>query len=49
MIQGSSNCRSKDGGAKSTQAGSHQASVQSFVAREKPGVCVQGTERELLR
>jgi hypothetical protein len=49
LVQGSSNCRSKNGGSKSTQASSHKTPVQSLVAREKPCVCVQGTERELLR
>jgi len=49
LVEGSSNCRSKDGRAKSTQTSPHKASVQSLVAREKPCVCLQGTERELLR
>jgi len=43
-----SNCGSQDGGAEGTQTGANEASVQRFVAREKPRVCVQGTERELL-
>lgn len=36
LVEGSSNCRSKDGRAKSTQTSPHKASVQSLVAREKP-------------
>jgi len=48
-VQGTSNCRSKDGSTEGTNTSAHKASVQSFVAREKPCVCVQGSERELLR
>jgi len=43
-----SNCGSQDGGAEGTKTGANEAPVQSIVAREKPRVSVQGTERELL-
>jgi len=49
VVEGTANCRTKDSSTKSPQAGAHQTPVQGVVAREKPRVCVQGTQRELLR
>jgi len=49
VVEGTANCRTKDSSTKSSQASAHQTPVQGVVAGEKPRVCVQGTQRELLR